>query len=111
MVVKEQRQGAVTVLSPDGPIAGDDVVAFKQAVTEAARKTMGRLVVDLAATPFVDSEGLEAMLEISDALSTSGQTLRLCGICDTVRTILQITGLAEQFDEFADANSAVRSFL
>ncbi len=111
MVVKEQRQGAVTVLSPDGPIAGDDVAVFKTAVTEAAHRTMGRLVVDLGGAPFVDSEALEAMLDVSESLAVSGQTLRLCGVCDTVRTILQITGLIEHFDEFTDANSAVRSFL
>ena len=111
MVVKEQRHGAVTVLSPEGPIAGDDVALFRNALLEAARRTMGRFVVDLGAAPFVDSEALEAMLDVSDTLAVSGQTLRLCGICDTVRTILQVTGLVERFDEFADANSAVRSFL
>lgn len=111
MVIKEQRHGAVTVLQPQGPLVGDDVPIFKQSASEAARKSLGRFVVDLTAAPFIDSDGLEALLELSESLSHSGFALRLCGTCETVRTIFQLTGLTDRFDYFSDANSAVRSFL
>ncbi len=111
MVIREQRHGAVTVLYPEGPIVGEDATAFKLAAEEAAKKTLGRFVVDLTGTPFLDSEGLVALLEISETLSQSGHALRLCAACETVRTILELTGMTEHFNSFADANSAVRSFL
>ena len=107
MVIREQRHGAVTVLYPEGPIVGEDATAFKIAAEEAAKKTLGRFVVDLTGTPFLDSEGLEALLDISEALSQSG----LCAACETVRTIFELTGMTDHFNSFADANSAVRSFL
>ena len=111
MVIKEQRHGAVTIVCPEGPIAGDDVEAFRKAVETLNHRTLGRCVIDLSATPFVDSKALEALLDISDSFSESGHVLRLCGVRDIVQTILQMTGLADRFDQFEDANAAVRSFL
>jgi anti-sigma B factor antagonist len=111
MEIHEQRQGAVTVLRPVGPLCAQDADQLKQLVTEVMSRSLGRFVVDASEVPFVDSRGLEVLKETTDELAESGQALRLCGANETVREVLELTSLAEFFEHYTDVNSAVRSFL
>jgi anti-sigma B factor antagonist len=110
MQIKEQTQGAVTVLEPDGALTQDDADQFMGRLTEALAESSGRVVVDLSSVPFVDSRGLEILVDANDALADGGRALKLCGINETVREVLDLTGLAVRFDHFDDTNSALRSF-
>lgn len=111
MKIHEQIQGAVTVLKPEGPLVEADAGLLKQRLLQALASSLGRFVVDLSAIPFVDSKGLEALLEVTEEMGRSGQALRMCGANKTVREVLELTDLASHFDHFEDANTAVRSFL
>ncbi|MGH7130757.1 MAG: STAS domain-containing protein [Phycisphaerales bacterium] len=111
MQISEQRQGAVTVLKPQGPLVGADAEQFKNEVTQAMERSLGRLVVDASAVPFCDSRGLEVMVEVSEALAESGQSFRLCGAPEVIREVLEITDLAHHFEHYQDVQTAVRSFL
>ncbi len=111
MKITEQSQGAVTVLKPDGPLADPDVKAFAAALSNAMGANLGRCVVDLSAVPFVDSKGLEALLDATEEMARGGRALKLCAVNKTVRQVLEITALVSQFEHFEDVNSAVRSFL
>ena len=111
MKISEQRQGAVIVLRPEGPLLEQDAPAFKQKLTTTMGESLGRFVVDMSAIPYVDSKGLEAMVEVTEELSRGGQALRLCSANKTVREVLEVTDLAAMFEHFEDTNTAVRSFL
>ena len=111
MKIAEQRQGAVTVLKPEGPLTEPEASAFKQKLLEVLAGTLGRFVIDMSAIPFVDSKGLEVLLDVTEQMGKSGQVLRLCAANKTVREVLELTDLASQFDHFEEANTAVRSFL
>jgi anti-sigma B factor antagonist len=111
MRISEQRSGAVTVLRPEGPLLEADAVAFKQTLMKTLGASLGRFVVDMSAVPYVDSKGLEALVEVTEEMSRSGQALRLCAQNKTVREVLELTDLASMFDHFEDTNTAVRSFL
>ena len=58
MEFDEQRQGAVTVLRPRGPVAGKDGASLVRRATEAHAASRGRLVVDASEIAFADSAGL-----------------------------------------------------
>jgi len=109
--ITEQCHGAVLVLRADGPLVQDDARILRERATEAVGGTMGRLAVDLAGSPYIDSEGLEALLDIADRMADCGQTLRLAGVTATVREVLEITALAQRFEYYDDTTEAVRSFL
>lgn len=111
MQIKEQRHGAVTVIAPQGALVQADADEFHQVAERVMTRSMGRFVVDMSATPYVDSVGLEAMLSVTEQLSQGGQVMKLCNACETVREILEITDLASYFEHYADVNTAVRSFL
>ncbi len=111
MNIHEQQHGAVTVVRPDGPIVEQDADQLKQRLLEALKRTLGRIVLDISAVSFVDSKGLEALVDVTQEMSRSGQWLKLCAAKRTLREVLELTGVSSQFEHFEDANSAVRSFL
>ena len=111
MEISEQRQGAVTVLKPHGPIVQADAEQFQLAVAEAIEKSLGRLVVDATDVAYADSRGLEVLVDATGELSQSGQALKLCGATETLREILDLTDLTKLFEHYEDVNTAVRSFL
>ncbi len=111
MEITQQRQGAVTVVRPKGPLVCDDAEEFKGALTEAFNDSLGRFVVDASAIPFVDSRGLEVLVESAGDLSQSGRSLKLCGVGETLRETLDLTGLDSLFEFYEDTNAGSRSFL
>lgn len=111
MEIQESRQGAVTCVKPIGPIVQADAEQFRRHAAEVRTRSLGRFVVDLSAVPFVDSQGLESLVGLTDELSEGGQALRLCGASEVLREVFDLTGLADLFEHYLDVNSAVRSFL
>ena len=111
MKIKQQQVGAVTIIKPQGPIINSDAQELELNLKEVIRNTLGRVVLDAAAVSYLDSKGLESLVNVSQELSRSGKQLKLCNITETVQEVIDITGLATQFEQFEDANSAVRSFL
>jgi anti-sigma B factor antagonist len=109
--IQLQKQGAVTVIKPGGALTAGDADAFRAKLAEVAGAALGRVVVDASAIAFADSLGIEALLDASEALSTGGRTLKLCGVNPTLREVLELTGLADAFEFFGDVSTGVRSFL
>ena len=111
MKIEEQAYGAVTLMKPVGPITEADVEDLYTRLVDVRTRNLGRLVIDITAVPFIDSQGLECLLELADEMGKTGQVLKLCGENDTFREILELTDLSAVFEQFPDANTAVRSFI
>lgn len=109
--VTEQRHGAVAVIKPDGPCVLEQAESLNQVALAKVRPLMGRIVIDLSSSAYVDSLGLETLLDLADAMDKCGQPLRLAGVSATVREVLDLTGLTNRFEFHEDTNLAVRSFL
>jgi anti-sigma B factor antagonist len=111
MQITETEAGAVTVLVPQGPLCGADAKGFRDAALDAMRRHRGRLIVDASGVPFADSEGLEALLDLTETLASGGRSLKICQPSDTLREALDIVGISGLFELYPDVNAAVRSFL
>ncbi|CAG0996478.1 Putative anti-sigma factor antagonist [Phycisphaerales bacterium] len=111
MDIQEQRHGAVTVVKPVGPLVQADAEQFREHLESVLTRSLGRFVIDASAVPYVDSPGLESLAAATDALIAGGRSLRVCGAGETLREVLDLTGLGERFEFFDDVTTAVRSFL
>ena len=111
MNIETEQRCAVTLVKPDGPLTGSDGAALKTVTSNLIKTTMGRLVIDASCIPSVDSQGLESLFDIAEQLAQTGKALKLCGLNDTLQQVIELTGLTSQFEQFEDANSAIRSFL
>lgn len=69
-----------------------------------------RIVLDLGEVPYVDSSGLAALITAMKQTRATGGDLRLCGLQDEVRSILEMTGLITQIEVHADREAAVFSW-
>jgi anti-anti-sigma factor len=106
-----QQRGAVMVVRPSGPLTSAEAEAFKTRIRELMRENLGRIVIDASALPFVDSKGLESLADVAEELAQSGKGLKVCAANETLRQVIELTGLSPQFEHFDDTNAAVRSFL
>ncbi|MFK7883798.1 MAG: STAS domain-containing protein [Phycisphaerales bacterium] len=112
MNIEQTKHGAVTVLRPCGAITSEaDATRLRSESFEVLGKTLGRFVIDASEMAFVDSYGLEALVDLTKELGAGGRSLCLCSSGETLREILSITGLISDFSLHEDVQSAVRSFL
>jgi anti-anti-sigma factor len=111
MELVEFRQGAVTVLKPTGPLLEADANEFLARGKDVLAKSLGRFVLDAGGIAYADSRGLEAILELSEAVSESGQMMKVCGETETLREVLDLTEIAPLMEHYDDVVTAVRSFL
>ena len=63
---------------------------FKEQAMDTVAKSMGRVMIDASAIPFVDSSGIEALVDLTDQLSQSGRALKLCAANDTLKEVLNL---------------------
>jgi anti-anti-sigma factor len=111
MEIKTEQRCAVTLVRPDGPLTGEESDALKSKMLELIEENLGRVVLDATDIAYADSRGLERLVEVSQQLSQAGKALKLCAVNETLQQVLELTDLSSQFEQFEDANSAIRSFL
>jgi anti-anti-sigma factor len=111
MEIQEQRQGAVMILKPMGALIDPESRLFKEQALETLTRSMGRIMIDASAVPFVDSSGVEALVDLTDQLAQSGRALKLCAANDTLKEVISLVGWSHAFEYFGDVNAGVRSFL
>jgi anti-anti-sigma factor len=110
MDIVETREGAVTVVKPMGPLLLGEAEQFKTRLTDVIARSLGRFVIDASQVAYLDSRGLEVLVEASEQMSQSGQPLRVCGSNETLREVMDLTETAPLFEHFADVHAALRSF-
>lgn len=111
MEMLTQQRGAVLVVRPAGPLTRAEADTFKTRIHEFMRENLGRVVIDASALPYVDSGGLESLADVAAESARSGKGLKVCAANETLRQVIELTGLSPHFEHFEDVNSAVRSFL
>lgn len=111
MTLEEQSIGAVTVLRPIGPVASaEDAQQFQSQSVRLVRSSLGRFVLDASEMSYVDSTGLEALVDIADQLNTFGHALKISGMSETLSETIRVTQTAESFEPFEQVQDAVRSY-
>ncbi len=111
MQVNVSREGSVTVLQPIGAAVAAEVDGLDNILTRQQRNWTRRIVLDLSETPFFDSSGLETLCRHQRWFTEHGLELKLAGVTDMSRKILDLTRISKRFQMYPDTSSAVRSFL
>jgi anti-anti-sigma factor len=105
-----QTHGAATVLTPHGPLTSEEVGGFKQTVTKAIAEKAGRVVIDLRNVPYLDSGGIQALLDLFATGRSPGQRPKLARLTETCREALDLTDVLLQLDVFDTVENAIRSY-
>jgi anti-anti-sigma factor len=107
--VQEQQHGGVKVLCPQGPLVGPDAEYLESHFARVLNEPHTAVVLDASAVPFVDSRGLEVLVDVTERLIRAGQALKICGLNDVLREVLDLTEVASLFEQFDDVDAAVGS--
>ena len=103
-------QGAVHVIGGEGALCADSVDQLNALLEQCLLKCPPRVVVDLSLVPYLDSAGLEWLLDASDQCSNAGGLVHVAAANALCSDILQVTGVGAHLEAFADVLQAVGSF-
>jgi len=98
------------VISIEGDLNEEAADELRKIVSERmAQRAVARFVIDLEKCPFIDSQGLEALLRVKSLCEESLGSLRLAAPDDNIRKILEITRLEARLETHADLPSALKN--
>ncbi len=97
------RYKGQSILILEGPLTRTTLTEFEDVVR--ADKSQA-LIVDLNAVPYVDSDGLGAIIKAHVSLSKSGRRLALAGVPDRLQTLLKVTGVGQIISAFPTTKDA-----
>ena len=106
-----EQTGSIRVVHARGVIHGQSVTSLKAAVLEQVDHSSAAVALDMRQVTFVNSRGLEGLLEIRDLCGARAVPFRLVGLTDAVRTILEMTRLTGAFTACDTLPEAVKSLV
>ena len=120
MKITEEDYGQAVLLICSGELTADSLNAFRAAVEQIEHRSDGRtdqpngavagdLVLDLKAVPFVDSVGLEYLLDLQERFAEKLGRVKLTNLNENVAKILEVTRLDSTFERFEDVSEAVKT--
>jgi len=108
MRIDKRVRGAVPVLTPHGPLTADEVDDFRRALSDASAQHAVPLVLDMSQVPYLDSAGIEALLELCGEVPALSRP-RLAGLSEACREALDLTDVLGSLSVFDGVENAVRS--
>lgn len=103
--------GDVSVVDAAGRLTlGEGTNAVRDTVRDLVAGGNKKLVLNLAGITHMDSAGIGELVTGFTMAAASGGRLKLLGLTDKVRHLLELTKLISVFEVFDDEAAAVRSF-
>jgi len=95
------------VVTPVGDIDLGRSPSVRAAIASANARRPNRLIVDLAAVPYMDSSGVATLVEALQIARRENSVLLLCGLQPRVRSVFEIARLDNVFTIHADRATAL----
>lgn len=108
-IEKRATQG-IAILACHGRIMFGDEANLLRSVLRDVLATNRKVVVDLADVNHLDSGGLGMLVGVRSTAKADGAEIKLCGMGQRLRDVLQITKLATVFDVYDTEQQAIESF-
>jgi anti-anti-sigma factor len=101
----------VVVLALEGKIMScTDGAPLKKRVQEHIQEGARRFVIDLAAVPWLNSEGVGIIATLMTTVRAEDGTLILSGLNEKVKKVLSITGCTDVIKNFTTSQDAIDFF-
>jgi anti-sigma B factor antagonist len=111
LVVETRQVDEVTLLYPRGFINAHTVRVFEDEIRRALAEGRCKLVVNASALNYIASAGLGAMMGAIEEIRGRGGDLRLAGLSDSVKNILELLGFHHLYRIFPTEIEAIRSYV
>lgn len=94
MEIHDERIGDTCVVTAKGRLDGGASATFADRIGELIASSKPKLLIDFAGVDFVTSAGLRAVLVLLKKIKAADGSFALCGVQESVREVLDITGFA-----------------
>jgi anti-anti-sigma factor len=111
MKITTQDYNEVPIIELQGEFVGEFVKPFQDSVSSLIATGASGLVLDMSKIVFLDSKALESMLWLKDYCTENNCQLKLAGLDDNCKKILEVTRLAPNLDTYDELAQAVKSFV
>src|ERR1022692_3033869 len=109
--LKTRQVEEVSVVDVAGKITlGDGTSALRNLLQELVAAGHKKILLNLQDVTYIDSAGIGELVSGYTSLTNQGGTLKLLGLTNRVKDLLQITKLYTVFDVHETESHAVRSF-
>jgi len=105
------KRGSISVLAVDDPLMDDAATSLRETAEALLAEGSLQLVVDLGSVPFIDSSGLETLLNLDARIREAGGAFSLASPNALCRDILKATRLDKALLIHTTLDEASRSFL
>jgi anti-anti-sigma factor len=108
MKVQTQNHGNVTVLALHGPLVTDELADVRRALKPASGD-LRHPIIDMTDVPYLDSSGIELLLEFCGVHLSPHQRPKMAALSETCREALELTDALPRLDVFDTVENAMRS--
>ncbi|MEM1423323.1 MAG: STAS domain-containing protein [Planctomycetota bacterium] len=110
MKASTQDYAHICVMTLSGEFTHDDTDAFHRALGQRLDSGQTRhVIIDSQHLEFIDSAGLETLINLQQRLAPSNGAIRIAQADDTIADILRLTRLESVLETCATIEDAVRS--
>ena len=111
MKIKKTKIGVISYIEPETPIADEVVSQLRKAVDDCFKESEYKLVINFRSVPYIDSEGIEALLDVLAEVRKKGGSIKISDPNPVCSDIFTATRLDSLFEIYTSADKAGRSFL
>lgn len=111
MKIKTQNYNDVTVIELEGEFIAENIKSFADTGTSVVEQGTAGIVLDMSSVVFIDSQCLEKLLWFNDYCQENTRQLKLAGLDENCKKILEMTRLLNRLDCYVELAEAVKSFV
>jgi len=103
-------EGGITIVSCNGRITfGDESMALRESLKKILADSR-QLVLNLSGVTYIDSGGLGTLVGVYSSARGAGADIKLTGLGQRLRDVLQITKLVTVFEVYDTEQQAIDAF-
>ena len=111
LYIDQRRNADVTILDLKGRLrVGGNAVALHRSIRSLVLEKKTQIILNLAGVTFIDSCGLGELVASQVSVENKSGEIKLIGLTDQLRELLNATRLLAVFDTYANEAEAVQSF-
>ena len=111
MKIETQKYDNITVIELIGEFTAEFSNQLYERIDVVCDDNTTGIVIDLSNVGFIDSTGLEQLLETREYCRKNDHQIKLAGLDELCLKIMEITRLLPKFDIYDELSEAVKSFV
>jgi anti-sigma B factor antagonist len=104
------ESNGVTVIACSGRITFGDEAGMLREKLKSTLASSKKVILDLSGVSYIDSGGLGTLVGVYSSARAAGADIKLTGIGQRLRDVLQITKLVTVFEVYESEQQAVAAF-